>query len=493
MARVREGGGLEVTFDSTGDVPRACWCGNTALEPFSPHYLLCRQCDTLVSLYRHDRDVRRIVDEDSDLYGREYWFAHMTDDLGFVDLYGRARNDMVERCPFWLRAALKYTAPPGRALELGSAHGGFVATLGWAGFQATGLELSPAIATIARELFGVEMLEGPIEDQRLDAGTFALIAMMDVLEHLPDPVETLRCCRRLLTPEGSLLIQTPKFPAGLSFADLERTNHRFLELLKEQEHLYLFSERSVRQLLETVGCPHVAFEPPLFAHYDMFLAAGPAPLRARTPADAVEVLARTPTGRLLQGLLDATAKLGETDAMFQRADADREERLATVERLHAQLVQTRDDSEARLDALSRVSRQLEASESDRAARLEMIEYLDRRLREADRDRAERLDAIHTLDERLAAAEADRSARLEAVNALEARLVAAEIDRTARFEAVQRLEALLAESEADRAARLDAMNRLTAMLKESEADRAARLELIEALRAQLAGVGARSSV
>ena len=171
-------------------------------------------CGTLVSRFHHDRDVARVTSDDSDLYGRDYWFGHMENDLGFANIYQRARTDLTERCPHWLKTLLKYQLPPARVLELGSAHGGFVATLKWAGFDASGLELSPAIAQIARTLFDVPMLEGPAEDQEIPSSSLDVIALMDVLEHLPDPVATMRHCIDLLTPDGFLLIQTPRFPEG---------------------------------------------------------------------------------------------------------------------------------------------------------------------------------------------------------------------------------------------------------------------------------------
>jgi SAM-dependent methyltransferase len=135
----------------------------------------------------------------------------MENDLGFANIYQRARTDLSERGLHWLKTLLKYRVPPGRVLELGSAHGGFVAALKWAGFDSSGLELSPAIAQIARILFDVRMLVGPVEDQKIPSGSLDVIALMDVLEHLPDPVATMRHCIDLLTPDGFLLVHT-KFP-----------------------------------------------------------------------------------------------------------------------------------------------------------------------------------------------------------------------------------------------------------------------------------------
>src|SRR4051812_15425857 len=215
-----------MTEPSPGDRPHAarpCWCGNNNLEAFSPAYEVCRECGTLVSQYDQGGDVSRVRDDESDLYGREYWFSHMERDLGFVNIHERARTDLPERCAHWLRTLLKYKLPPARTLELGAAHGGFVALLKLAGFDAAGLELSPWIADFARKTFGVPMLQGPIEKQSVAPGSLDGLVMMDVIEHLPDPVGTLSSCARLLKADGVFLVQTPGPPQDVSFERMNET------------------------------------------------------------------------------------------------------------------------------------------------------------------------------------------------------------------------------------------------------------------------------
>ena len=110
-----------------------CWCENTNLIPFSPGYLRCPACETLVAEILPTVNYHKVADDDRDFYGRDYWFAHQENDLGFSNITVRARADLSERCLHWLRTLLTYKLPPGKILELGSAHGGFVALLrlGW--------------------------------------------------------------------------------------------------------------------------------------------------------------------------------------------------------------------------------------------------------------------------------------------------------------------------------------------------------------------------
>ena len=233
--------------------PIACWCGNADLVPFSPGYARCPVCETLVSAEMPVADIAHVVDEDRDFYGREYWFSYQQKHLGHPTIMDRARSDLPERCLYWLQALLKYRRPPARVLELGSSHGGFVAMLRWAGFDATGLEISPWVVDFARETFDVPVLTGPIEDQSIEPASLDVIALMDVLEHLRDPAATMRQCLRLLKPDGILLIQTPCYPEGSTYEEMAARSEQPFEILQPGEHLYLFSRRSIRKFLPGSG------------------------------------------------------------------------------------------------------------------------------------------------------------------------------------------------------------------------------------------------
>jgi len=430
---------------------RPCWCGNAQLEPFSEHYRACRNCETLVSMVDHDKDVSRVADDNADLYGRDYWFGHMENDLGFANIYERARIDLTERCLFWLETLLRFQRPPARILELGSAHGGFVALMRWAGFDARGLELSPEIAALATQLFGVPMWQGPIEDQPIPAGSLDLIAAMDVLEHLPDPVATLRHCGSRLAPGGQLLLQTPQYREGATLEQFQAEGHRFVEHLKEREHLYLFSATSVKRIAAAAGVPHITFEPAVFSHYDMFVVMSAAPI-APLPAEARQPLTETAGARLVQALLDLYQAIAESKVANAVLAAD-------------------------VDFLKRIGQERLAQGSAEGAQLNAtIADLTARLAHSEQDRADRLAVIEQQG-----AEIGRAAMLDGVVAeLTARLQHSEQDRADRLVVIEQQGA-----EIGRAAMLDGVvQNLTARLQHSEQDRADRLVVIERQGAEI---------
>jgi SAM-dependent methyltransferase len=274
---------------------RACWCGHPALEEYSPLYHVCRACGTLVSRAPYSAAI----------YDKDYWLGRQTEHHGLPDIRARARLDLPERCTHWLRRLVSVRPPPARVLEIGCAHGGFVALLGWAGYEAVGTEMSPWVSGFAHEAFGVTVLTGPVESQDFKAGSFDVIVLNDVIEHLPDPVGTMGHCAHLLAQGGVFMIQTPEYKEHLSYRDLVDSKDLFIKHMdkKNDEHLYLYSRRSAGQLLARLGFGHIDFSNPIFP-YDMTFVASREPVVAQDAAAVSRALEGRPVGRLVQALLD---------------------------------------------------------------------------------------------------------------------------------------------------------------------------------------------
>jgi 2-polyprenyl-3-methyl-5-hydroxy-6-metoxy-1,4-benzoquinol methylase len=374
------------TCFSTMNSTHPCWCGQTELADFSPDYLFCERCQTLVVKNWPPAEQFDVVHDESDFYGRSYYESHVIQDYGLPSLGERARNDLNERCMHWMRTVLKYRLPPARTLELGCAHGGFVALMRWAGFDATGLEVSPSLVEYAKSTFGVPMLTGPIEKQNIEPGTLDMILHFDVLEHLPDPRGTMERCMELLTPDGSIILQTPCFPIGRTYEEMVRNKDRFLEQLKPAEHLHLFNRASIARLFSEVGAPFLHFEPAIFDHYDMFLVASPRELTPHSEEEATKALLRRPEGRIVQALLDANTQCKELSRRYGESEADREVRLRLLGEADVRIREIEADREARLQLLREADAQIREIEADREARLQLLREADARIREIEADR-----------------------------------------------------------------------------------------------------------
>jgi SAM-dependent methyltransferase len=466
-----------------------CWCTNSNLTSFNEDYLRCQSCETLV--------CRTQPQSPAAFYGRDYWTTRQTDTLGHPDIYHRARLDLSERAVYWLKTVLKYKRPPGKTLELGSGHGGFSALLQWAGFQAMGLEPHAWVSQLSHTVFNIPTLTGRLADQSIEPQSLDVIILLDVLEHLPDPVETLHLCYALLKADGLLLIQTPGAPPNQSFAEMETAGNPFLKMLLPLEHLYLYTESSIQQLLNQCGFPHLTSEKALFP-YDMFLVAAVSPLPTTDESDPADSLTERPASRLVLALLDLHDKwqkaetertaqaqqILELNERLQTAETDRAARLEQINTLTGHLEQSETDRLARIEQIETLSEQLITAEADRTARLEQITELTTLLKTSETDRAARKEQIETLTRQLAETETDRTERYGQIKQLTTQLAAVEKDSQDRLAQIETLTGWLETAEADRAARLEQVNELTRLLAESETDRAARLEQIQTLTAAL---------
>jgi SAM-dependent methyltransferase/predicted O-methyltransferase YrrM len=441
---------------SDRDAPREqrrCWCGNDSLETFSPAYRTCSACGTLVLCEVPAGERARVNDEEGDFYGAHYHTAHMKEDYGYPSVLERARTDLPERCLHWLRAVLRHRRPPARVIEIGCGHGAFVAMLRWAGYDARGIELSHTIVDYARRVFDVPILQGPIEDQDIPAGSLDVIALMDVLEHFPDPLRSMGNCARLLAEDGLLVIQTPRFPEEKSYQDLVSSNDPFLQQMKPREHLYLFSERAIVAFLTRLGIVSVLFEPAIFAHYDMFLVAGREPLAIRrTPVlDLDETL--PPEAHLVEALLTVddqrlqlTAQIDDLRNRLAIADEQRRQRLELIQRQGDRiggLEGERNLARMQLGELSAHLRAVEESRDEHGRSAAQHAATAAALQEEKTDLAARVAA---LTGRLAAAERLDVERRQAMQAQAARIAA-------QAQQEQALRERLAELQSSWAARL----------------------------------------
>jgi len=151
-----------------------------------------------------------------------------------------------------------------------------------------------------------------------------VIVLNDVIEHLPDPIATMTHCARLLAKDGFFVIQTPEYKEHLSYDELKAGKDMFLKHMerKQDEHLYLFSRRSIGLFFSRLGLgfAYVDFANPIFP-YDLFLSASRAPLAARDDPAVEAALERRPEGRLVQALLDKAYESNDRGWAMQRLEA----------------------------------------------------------------------------------------------------------------------------------------------------------------------------
>lgn len=105
-------------------------------------------------------------------------------------------------------AILRRFAPAGVAvLDVGAAAGFVLAGLEDSGWKGTGIEPNDRMAAHGRDVLGVDVRTGTLEDAPVE-GPFDAISLIQVIAHFVDPVAAVRVAASKLAPGGVLLIET---------------------------------------------------------------------------------------------------------------------------------------------------------------------------------------------------------------------------------------------------------------------------------------------
>ena len=134
----------------------------------------------------------------------------------------------------------------GKLLEIGSFCGIFLDRIRTSGWEVTGLEPYRAVADYSRGKYGLNVVDGVLPRPELPDESFEAVAMLHVIEHMPDPSENLREIRRLLKLGGVLVVETPRFDS-LMFKILGR---RERSVGNCDGHIYFFTVATLKRMLE---------------------------------------------------------------------------------------------------------------------------------------------------------------------------------------------------------------------------------------------------
>jgi SAM-dependent methyltransferase len=166
-------------------------------------------------------------------------------------LNGEAAPPALDDSPhWWLRSKAafvslligRYAPKNGWLVEIGSGPRGVVAMLGWAPDRTLTLKDN---VELARETSRRDAaIPVACDAARLPIGgsTASVVCLLDVVEHLPDPVPTIREAARMLAPEGKLVVSVSTHPHPWSSAD------------EVVGHARRYTRNALRKDLERGGC-----------------------------------------------------------------------------------------------------------------------------------------------------------------------------------------------------------------------------------------------
>lgn len=141
----------------------------------------------------------------------------------------------------------KLNLPSGsKLLDIGSGHGVLLEVAKGMRLRATGVELSPVIAEDCHKR-GLDVVIGEFPDAIKPGEKYDAVIMLDVLEHMTDPLVTLSQVKKVLAKNATLLVQVPNMASLLVAIEGEdNSNYGY-------GHWSYFTPKSLRSLIEKAG------------------------------------------------------------------------------------------------------------------------------------------------------------------------------------------------------------------------------------------------
>jgi len=254
-------------------------CGGEIFEPalscggFS--YVRCLNCE-LVQI----NPQPFIIDVESrykELHGNDYLAYEIENEASFLELQKLALKDLgFEKIEKQIFAGRNPDKPI--ILDAGCATGAMLEVFKNRGWQAVGVEISPA-AEYARQKRGLDVYSINLESCNFSSRLFDVIYASHFLEHLNSPDIFLLEAMRLLRPGGYIVLITP----NISGFQARLFGSRWRSVIFD--HLFLFSKKTIKTFLGNIG-----FSVEKISTWGG-LASGTAPLPLKKIADkAVKIL-----------------------------------------------------------------------------------------------------------------------------------------------------------------------------------------------------------
>lgn len=161
-----------------------------------------------------------------------------------------------------LRGLAVRRPPGGRLLDIGAHAGRFMHLAEAAGWEPEGIELNPRTAAFAAERTGLAVHSMNVDGLVLSGLRYRAVTLIDVLEHVPEPVALLSRIGEALEPGGWVVVKVPSGPAQRQKENLRariRKGYR-PRLADNLVHVNHFSPASLRTALERAGFEAIAIE-----------------------------------------------------------------------------------------------------------------------------------------------------------------------------------------------------------------------------------------
>lgn len=143
----------------------------------------------------------------------------------------------------WLSFCQNFVSTGAKVLDIGCSNGAMLQVFKYAGYDVTGVEPGLAESQFGREILNLNIFTGTLKEAEFEYETFDLILIIASIDHLQDPLATLKQLLKLCKPGGYLFIDT------YDSLQLFRGNRFFPKM----DHCYYYTAATIHSLVSRAG------------------------------------------------------------------------------------------------------------------------------------------------------------------------------------------------------------------------------------------------
>lgn len=217
------------------EVSRCKLCSSLEIHPYcckdAINVVRCLSCGLIYADYTPEINALK------DHYSKKYFEAYVKT----VSFHTKRRFEKRIR-------EIRKIKPSGTLLDVGAGVGIFLKAAADKGYETKGVELSTWACEYAQSNFRIDIYNGDMSGAGFAPGSFDIITLWHILEHVSDPRAFLSNINWLLKENGLLALELPNI--GSRMAIISGANW---ELMAPKEHLFYFTFKTLEQLLSDVG------------------------------------------------------------------------------------------------------------------------------------------------------------------------------------------------------------------------------------------------
>ena len=218
------------------------FCGNKkffdiAVRADGMQVLECARCGLTFLAQLPDHDYL------SSLYEESYFKKEDKAKIGYQDYGWTNISEIQSIFGFIIDIISKHTNLEGkRFLEVGCATGELLFLARQAGVIITGVEGSKWASEVAKQRFGLDIINTTLEEAELEPASFDVVVALEVIEHTVSPSMFMEKLISLVCPGGLVILSTPNYRMAKIYGE------SWLGFQMSFEHLYFFSDEFLMRL-----------------------------------------------------------------------------------------------------------------------------------------------------------------------------------------------------------------------------------------------------